>query len=204
MFPSKTERVDMLVKFIEKVKTSIKIEAGELFCEIYNEHRISEAFRKVADKITIKVQCSPVFCVDEKGYNSMVELWKEGRLKLYIRKVRGDKIHRWIGDDCFIYSEDFHEPVADLQERRVMEFSEEQERYWAMKANGDFDSRIEDKEVEEVTPESIGSVILLTPSVIKMIRNFFSEKGEDYNYKTKDEIENVLKQLGMKIGDGGN
>lgn len=193
---SKSERISILVGILEKIKNSIKIEAGELNCEIYSDPKIVEAVRKVAGKIDIKVQSSPVICVDEKGHNIIIELWREGKAKLYLRKVRGDKIHRWIGDNCFIFSEDFHQPLASLEDRQVISLTEEQEQYWAIKANEVFDSRIADNEVQEIASEE--SIIPLYFSDIKKIVNYFSEKGEDYNYKTKDEIETVREQLGIK------
>lgn len=196
MFQTKSECIERLIKFIGKLKNSIKIESGELNRDIYSDTQIAQAFRNIVDKITIEVQSAPVICVDEETKkNIIIGLWREGQVKLYLRKVRGDKIHRWIGDGHFIYSEDFHPPLADIQTRKVIVLSEEQEQFWASKANEAFDSRIKDKEVEEASPESL---LLLTPSAIKKIYTYFSDRGEDYNYKTKDEINKVREQFGIE------
>lgn len=194
MFSLKKKRIAELVNLIKNVKHSLKIESGELNCHIYNNPQIADAFRKSVDKITIKVQTSPVICVDEETKkNTIVELWKKGKLKLYTRKVRGLKIHRWIGDDNNIYSEDFHRPCASDEERKVMIIPVTE--FWASKANEDFENRIKDNEVEEA---QIGSFILLTAPDIRKLYDYFSEKGEDYNFKTKEEIENTQKHFGIK------
>ncbi len=144
------------------------------------------------------VQSSPIICVDENGYNSLIDLWQKGKVKLFVRRVRGDKIHRWIGDSNLIYSEDFHYPCADFSNRKIIKLDKDQEKYWAAKASSVFDSRISNNEVSEVTIESENLVTFLTASNIIKLFNYYNSMGDDYNYKSRENITDTQEKLGIK------
>lgn len=198
MFLTKKAVLERLVGLIGKVKASLKIETGELNCAVYNDPAIVKGFAQIKNKVQITVQCSGVICVDKEGHNNIIDLWKQGALELYTRKVRGNKIHRWIADETHIYSEDFHNPCVDVKERNVMVLGSEQEENWAKKGSEIFMSKISDNELKKITPDMKNSLVLLEADDIRKLFDYFAEKGDDYNYKTVEEIEEARKQLGIK------
>ena len=93
---------------------SIKIVAGEIEKRFYNDSKIIKALEDAKDrKVSIDIIFGPIA---ESGNDTILKLWKEDKINLWLLKERYPK-HFMLIDDKHVRVEEFHLPGQ--KERRA-------------------------------------------------------------------------------------
>lgn len=106
---------------ISQATQSVKIFSGETHWMLYSHPLVLGAFREAHNRgVETHFISGPVLSVCKRGrekYLGILDLAKEGILKLYRRKERGHEKHFTIIDDKIAFIEDYHPSLLPLSDR---------------------------------------------------------------------------------------
>ena len=182
-------------KDLGRAEKHVRIFSGECHAGLYSHELVVEEFRKAhKNKVVVDIIASPVLSMlvdDYKKYSGILDLHREGVIKLYRRASRGEECHYRIIDESLLRVEGSHRSLEELALRNSEAIISTTK---IRKCIQKFDNCIKNSQPTSDPPSDF---LLLSPQEIESIKLRCPSEysGREFSSLTYDEIANIADKL---------
>jgi len=187
-----SEFIANLARTVKGVKHDLKMYSGEAHDAVFDNSEFIEAIRYChKKKISIQVVVGPVVMKgDNLNSPQILDLAKNGIIKLYFRPTRGTHSHFRIIDDKLLEIQPSHAPLLPLHHR------EEHRRAFSKNSSEEFKSALNEfflyAKPENLYNSDTKKFLVVDSSDLSRVVDYTNSLKRDYSELTLDEIKKYL------------